>query len=1029
MPPEVLESIPLDQTSIAKPIDDKPLASVPLSSTKPAADPNEIISTDSTKNVLSESVPIDETDSFDVDLQRDTLRTMANTDEPRLTAVKGFKGTGPRLADNIFADQTSLQDTASEGLVGKLYNLAIKGRDGVDQERITKVHDFFADFESPLLEELDELENRDDAESNPEIAARIKELDSQYNDLQIDKKRQLAGEADPDLDNEFNAETINQIMTALGEDPGAVGGEFVNAFISDPQYFLVPLGWRSGAAMLASRVKRLQGVAKVVGGATGAATLGAALEAGTEAGKQLADQGKITDTKKIKEGAKLGAAGGVVVGGAFIGGANVLRALPKAINKVAGQSSAASKTIVKKIKEGKTINDIADEIVEPKAGSVRTKAKEDFDVIDFSAAKARVSTAGAQQVTSKLDNIVELAVPRIVRVLGKKTAESFMKAGKSFGRALDDIATPISTRMQDIDPKVANRMNRMELRRGVEANKLRARMEPFIKSVKKLDDNEFKTLDLHLKNGRFDEATKIIRSLKNGDEAVKQFDEAQKVFSELLDRAKKAGIEITELKNYWARAINDIDGFRDFIGEQKATQFQKAVREKEAKLNRPLSKDEQSDLLVNSLRTFTRDGLSAPQATKARSVDEVTVEINNFYKTFDKTAFDYIDRIVDNIETKRFFGKASTGKDVDATSAIHKMIDEGSVPFEKQAEFINLLKGRFVDGVKPVNRLVSGSKNILYSILIGNPLSAATQIGDLGFALYRNGLIRGVQGAITPKKITIKDLGIDKIAQEFSDSRRTAKFVDRVFKLSGFQQVDKFGKESLVNGAVRKAQASVKSPKRADKFRADQVDTFGDEVDDLIDALQKGDFQNENVKLYAWNQLTKSQPISLSEMPARYLKHPNGRIAYMLKTFTIKQVDLIRREILREIVRNPKKGLRNLIAYSTYFTGLSMTSDAVKDLMMGRDIDMSDAVMVNFWRNLGLSKFLVNQAVKDGPVEAMVNFVITPISVTKDIGEDVWNDVNNLIDEKVDAPEDLKTLKRVPVFGKLWSELAKSNED
>ena len=39
-----------------------------------------------------------------------------------------------------------------------------------------------------------------------------------------------------------------------------------------------------------------------------------------------------------------------------------------------------------------------------------------------------------------------------------------------------------------------------------------------------------------------------------------------------------------------------------------------------------------------------------------------------------------------------------------------------------------------------------------------------------------------------------------------------------------------------------------------------------------------------------------SVPINSTEMPLKYLKHPNGRVFYMLKTFTIKQFDVMRRD-------------------------------------------------------------------------------------------------------------------------------------
>lgn len=52
--------------------------------------------------------------------------------------------------------------------------------------------------------------------------------------------------------------------------------------------------------------------------------------------------------------------------------------------------------------------------------------------------------------------------------------------------------------------------------------------------------------------------------------------------------------------------------------------------------------------------------------------------------------------------------------------------------------------------------------------------------------------------------------------------------------------------------------------------------------------------------MYLFNELAEIQPITLSEMPERYLKHPNGRIMYALKSFTLKQIDVLRKNIVQE---------------------------------------------------------------------------------------------------------------------------------
>ena len=68
-------------------------------------------------------------------------------------------------------------------------------------------------------------------------------------------------------------------------------------------------------------------------------------------------------------------------------------------------------------------------------------------------------------------------------------------------------------------------------------------------------------------------------------------------------------------------------------------------------------------------------------------------------------------------------------------------------------------------------------------------------------------------------------------------------------------------------------------------------------------------------------------------MPSVYLEAGNGRIFYMLKTFTLKVFDVFRNEVFHKIRTGNKaekiQGLKNLIRLSV---GLEDVGDLVKDL-------------------------------------------------------------------------------------------------
>ena len=164
-------------------------------------------------------------------------------------------------------------------------------------------------------------------------------------------------------------------------------------------------------------------------------------------------------------------------------------------------------------------------------------------------------------------------------------------------------------------------------------------------------------------------------------------------------------------------------------------------------------------------------------------------------------------------------------------------------------------------------------------------------MGDLALNSYRNGLIN----TLSPfgPKIKLKDFGLNDIASEFTDAGAVKGAMDKLFRLTRFKQLDVALKENNLRGAFRQAQGQLrnKNSKEYKKFIEENKPFFQNETDDLIDAIRRGDSQNENVRHYLFSRLTKTQPITLSEMPAKYLNMKGGRLFYSLKTFFVKDIE------------------------------------------------------------------------------------------------------------------------------------------
>jgi len=163
------------------------------------------------------------------------------------------------------------------------------------------------------------------------------------------------------------------------------------------------------------------------------------------------------------------------------------------------------------------------------------------------------------------------------------------------------------------------------------------------------------------------------------------------------------------------------------------------------------------------------------------------------------------------------------------------------------------------------------------------------------------------------------------------------------------------------------------------------------------------------------------QPISLAEMPIGYLRGGNGRVFYMLKTFTLKQLDLYRREIFDNLasgnVRKTATGMKNLVSLGAALMLMGMGTDALKDLLLGREIDLDDLVMDNILKTSGFTKYQIYQSRRDGVMNTFwKTLFVPPIGAPID---DLSRDLTALANGDK-GPEDLEIWQHVPIGGKFY---------
>jgi len=433
---------------------------------------------------------------------------------------------------------------------------------------------------------------------------------------------------------------------------------------------------------------------------------------------------------------------------------------------------------------------------------------------------------------------------------------------------------------------------------------------------------------------------------------------------------------------------------------------EKMVRELNKNMGGALSKRQESKL---NKMIAQGDTSKARQTLENIQADSMPDELHNQLR---KRRNKYIGLVK---QSEAYIAKYAADRDYTANigAYIDELIINEEIKPGDELVLREIMMARFHE--KGASGILRGYKNFSYIDTMGSPLSALTQIGDLAWAMYEGGFIPALKNAYLSvrgkSKITKDDLGLSFIAQEFADNDTLGAAVSKVFKIVGLEKMDTIGKEALMNTALENYQKqATKSPGKL-KLKIQKM--FGIETDGLIDDLKNGDI-TENVKLLLFYRALDFQPLTLSEMPQKYLSAGNGRLFYMLKTFTTKQFDVYRNEVFGKIKNGDRaekiQGLKNLIRLSMFFVMANAGADELKDFVLKRTTDLQDTVIDNILRLFGVSKFNVWTARREGIGSAMIKQILPPFKFADSATRDILSSGDG---------KGLKTLDSVPVVGKL----------
>jgi RNA polymerase sigma-70 factor (ECF subfamily) len=560
----------------------------------------------------------------------------------------------------------------------------------------------------------------------------------------------------------------------------------------------------------------------------------------------------------------------------------------------------------------------------------------------------------------------------------------------------------ISTELANIHPSLRLKLVEHEYRVLKNTEQINDQVLPFLTALKKLSKSEAQRVDNALRNGDLQElgTTPEIRKTYAGVRRALDFVEGE------LKALGRFGEGVSE---YFPRLVKDIEGLKAAIGSAHATGLEAVLKKANAKMikkeGRTLTDVEES-IIVNRY-LFAPDQTSfQPGYAKGRRLERIPDELQQFYEPSSESLLRYISGAVADIEKAKFFGrdlqtKTQGGKiftDLDSSigNLTARLLAEGKIDKAQAMEVRRLLKARFEQGDKAMDPRLAGVRNVTNAALLGNIASAATQIGDPLFAIYHHGLVPTLQAMteslVGKSKVTPKQLGlINHVAEELSEMGLTGRMLHETMKWSGFKAIDMFGKETHLNAALLKWKQKLATPQGVAAFRAKYGDAFP-EIDRVMQEVRNRKI-TPDTELLSFFELSDAQPISKAEMPAAYLNNPNGRILYQLKTYMLKQADIVRRDAYQEIAKGTPEGImrgaKNLAALGTMYALANVPGDVIKDWLAGRPVDplSTPKLVENVLQTFGLNRYTQDKLQRGQVAETAIGMATPPLRVLQDIAK------------------------------------------
>lgn len=565
---------------------------------------------------------------------------------------------------------------------------------------------------------------------------------------------------------------------------------------------------------------------------------------------------------------------------------------------------------------------------------------------------------------------------------------------------------------------------------------------------KSFTEAQRESIRLAINRGRPEELRATLGEHPLAERVMDNYNKARSELDALHSEAEAAGMDIPYRESYWPTRVIDYNGLRKSMGKAERSMLENMVAAAQKERGRSLTIDERSNV-VNEFISRGKTGMGGPSFMRGRTIDSIQPEWAKFYELPEVEIDNYITRLVTEMQNKRFFGKSNdtdTGEFLgDSTSigaSINKEIEAGRLTSDKAGEIVGNLRALFnshMNGDRALGAIASTFHKIQIYTNLGDISNAIPQWGDFFNAWLAADLGSAVKGY--GRRKFFKDLSEINIREGNADIQgqsRKWKNADSVLAkalnltpniyrkavdvFTGW--TSKVNQVGLGNSLLESAAKAVNNPdSRAFKALDKRYGAmFPEEWPDIVKSLKSEDFQkrgklDDNTTFFAMQELANQQPLGPEGKALGFNKSgPLGRLGFTLRTFPIKQLDLIRQNGYEKLkspdAKTKLEGIQYLAMYAAIVAmGQQLVSGYARDKLLGRKSQTSDYALQGFLQTFLVPRYFLMRQKDIGLGSAMAETALPGLGFVNDVWRDGYLAAKALSGHKSGGVKSVRDLK------------------